>query len=98
VEVIDSTDFRWLSGTPHCFTSDGFQFSVEKLVLYMSDSSPVCVHPDISIVSEHSFAGSFKLESVVFDSNSRLKLLSALAFLADCASFGLVRFGDIGAT
>jgi hypothetical protein len=46
----------------------------------LGGSSTFCVDSEISILSEDSFAQNIRIHSIVFDSNSRLKLLPARAF------------------
>jgi hypothetical protein len=90
LEVIDTSDSYLSSHPPHFCPSDGCHFCLEndclvriadhKLILYLSDSPTFCADAGISIVSEGSFAGNGRLQSIVFDCNPRLKLLPAGTF------------------
>jgi hypothetical protein len=94
VEVIDSSGYSDPSPPPRFFPSDSSHFYVEndclvriddqKLILYFGNSPTFCFGAGISIVSEGNFADNDQLQRVVFDSNLRLKVLSACAF-SNCA-------------
>jgi hypothetical protein len=88
LEVIDSRAFDL--PFPDFFPSDRCHFSVQndclvrlddhKLIRYMGDSPTFCFGPDISIVSQGSFAPDIELQHIVSNSSSRLQRPPAGAF------------------
>jgi hypothetical protein len=90
VEVIDSIDYYLPAPLLRFVIPDDSHFCVrndslvrvddQQLIIYLGDSATFYVDGDISIVSDRCFAKNTRLQSVVFDSHSRLKALSAYAF------------------